>query len=298
MSDIALVPQEGTSIKEMMGIPVYSNTGSQSGLAQLSLLNKSIMGEVEVNGKKVKTEVMPLTAFKLRISEDNILYSDAGVEIRTFSVRERWSKWLPEDNNFLKSVTISPAQGNIYSIDLKDSKGGFNGNRKTGYIEDFHALSPSEKEIIRSVKRTALVLGEVKLLNPVDEEGQPQEDYLDKWTPCVFESKNMPSYKKLTKVYTTLQNKHGETGTLVFTQKLTGVEEEMANGNTYAVFDAEVGERIGHLEDDSDKLMVFSDWISRHDKYVTDEWDRVNQNSFSASDAELVSEMVDVEEFD
>ena len=45
MTDIALVPQEGTSIKEMMGIPVYSNTGSQSALAQLTLLNKSIMGE-------------------------------------------------------------------------------------------------------------------------------------------------------------------------------------------------------------------------------------------------------------
>ena len=295
MSDIALVPQEGTSIKEMMGIPVYTNTVSQSSLAQLSLLNKSIMGEVEVNGKKVKTEIVPPTSFKLSLSKEENLYSD-GVEIRTFSVRERWSKWLAEDNNFLKSVTISPAQGSIFSMDLKDTQGGFNGNRHMGYVEDFYTLTPDQQQSIRNVKRTVLVLGEVKLNNPVDEEGVIKEDYIDKWTPCVYEFKNMPSYNKLKKVYTALQSKSGETGTIVYSQKLNGVEATMANGNTYAVFEAEVGDKIGHLEDDSDKLIIFSDWITKHDKYVNDEWDKANVSSFSATDADLVASMVNVEE--
>ena len=295
MSDITLVPQEGTSIAEMMGIPVYTNTSSQSALAQLSLLNKSIMGEVEVNGKKVKTEVHPPTSFKLSISKEENLYSE-GIEIRTFSVRERWSKWLAEENNFLKSVTISPAQGSIYSMDLKDTKGSFNGNRHMGYVEDFYSLTPDQQQSIRNVKRTVIVLGEVKLNNPVDEEGNVAEEYADKWTPCVFEFKNMPSYNKLKKIFTSLQSKSGETGTIVYSQKLTGVEATMANGNTYAVFESEIGDNIGHLEGDSDKLIIFSDWITRHDKYVTDEWSKANAGSFSASDADLVSSMVNVEE--
>ena len=146
------------------------------------------------------------------------------------------------------------------------------------------------------MKRTVLVLGEVKLNNPVDEEGVIKEDYIDKWTPCVFEFKNMPSYNKLKKIYTALQSKSGETGTIVYSQKLNGVEATMANGNTYAVFEAEVGDKIGHLEDDSDKLIIFSDWITKHDKYVNDEWDKANVSSFSATDADLVASMVNVEE--
>ena len=106
----------------------------------------------------------------------------------------------------------------------------------------------------------------------------------------------MPSYNKLKKIYTSLQSNNGETGTLVYSQRLTGVEAKMANGNTYAVFEAEMGDKVGHLEEDSDKLIVFSDWITRHDKYVTDEWSKSNVDSFSASDADLVSSMVNVEE--
>ena len=64
----------------------------------------------------------------------------------------------------------------------------------------------------------------------------------------------------------------------------------------YAVFEAEVGDKIGHLEDDSDKLIIFSDWITKHDKYVNDEWDKANVSSFSATDADLVASMVNVEE--
>ena len=121
-------------------------------------------------------------------------------------------------------------------------------------------------------------------------------EYEDKWIPCVFEFKNMPSYNKLKKIYTSLQSNNGETGTIVYSQRLTGVEAKMANGNTYAVFEAEMGDKVGHLEEDSDKLIVFSDWITRHDKYVTDEWSKSNAGSFSASDADLVSSMVNVEE--
>mgnify|MGYP003119553056 FL=1 len=293
MSDlVTLVPSEGTSVAEMMGIPQDSKPKSQSTLASLGVLNDAIMGTVEVNGKKVKTEIVPSTAFRLRISEEEKVYSD-GVTIRTFAVRQRWTKWNGEEGNFIKS-TMAP---NL-KVDLKDNKGGFNCNRPSGFFEDFHSLPPDMQQRIRTVKRTQVILGEVQMDNPVDAEGNTLSEYEGKWVPFVYEIKSNQSIKSLNKVYGSLINKHGETGTIKFTQKLAGKEEIAKSGKPYAVFEASSGDSFGMDTGDSVKLSDFNDWIIRANKYVEDEWDKNSVDSFSDDDSALVSAMVDVEESD
>ena len=292
MSDIALVPNEGTSIAEMMGIPQTGSTSSttQSSLANLSVLNDAIMGLVEVNGKKVKTEIVPGTSFKFRISEDNIVYSDT-VTVRTFAIRQRWSKWLAEDGNYVKSI-----MANDLKADLKDSKGGFNCGRPAGYVQDFHSLADNIQQAMRSSRRTQVILGMLQLDNPVDIEGNTSLDHTDTWYPFVYEVRAGESIKSINEVNSSLSRKNMLP--IQHTVKLTGVERIGASGKPYAVFEASLHEPCDLQEKDNETLRDFMDWINKQNQYVLGEWDKFNLSSdtFDADDSALISSMVNVEE--
>tara|TARA_R110001583_G_scaffold25395_2_gene91897 strand:+ start:988 stop:1872 length:885 start_codon:yes stop_codon:yes gene_type:complete len=292
MSDIALVPNEGTSIAEMMGLPQTgsSSNKTQSSLASLSVLNDAIMGTVEVNGKNIKTELVPGTSFKFRISEDNIVYSDT-VTVRTFAVRQRWAKWLSEENNYLKSI-----MANDLKSDLKDSKGGFNCGRPAGYVEDFHSLAPSIQQAMRSSRRTQVLLGMLQLDNPVDNEGNPLEEHAGTWYPFVYEIRAGESIKSINEVNSSLSRKNMLP--IQHTVRLTGVERTGASGKPYAVFEASLHEPCDLQEKDNETLRDFMDWINKQNQYVLGEWDKFNLSSdtFDADDSALINSMVDVEE--
>jgi len=291
MSDVALVPNEGTSIAEMMGIPQNSSSSSsQSSLANLSVLNDAIMGIVEVNGKKVKTEIVPGTSFKLRLSEDNIVYSDA-VTIRTFAVRQRWSKWLAEDNNYIKSVMATDLK-----TDLKDSKGGFNCGRPAGYVADFHSLSANMQQAMRTSRRTQVLLGVLKLNNPVDNEGNECSEHIDAWHPFVYEMRAGESIKSINEVNSALSRKN--LLPIQSTVTLTGVERIGSSGKPYAVFEAAEDKPCEIQEGDNETLKNFMDWINKQNEWVLGEWSNVNLSSgdFTMDDSDLINSMVNVEE--
>ena len=88
-----LIAAQGMSISEMMGIPSGGGSSSSSNLARISVLNDPIMGVIDVNGKKVKTEVVPGTTIKVVLGEDNTVYCDS-VNVRTYAIRQRWSSGI------------------------------------------------------------------------------------------------------------------------------------------------------------------------------------------------------------
>ena len=52
---------------EMMGVVTSSRTHNKSStLARLNILHTAVMGEVEVTGKIMKTEVLPVGTFHLK----------------------------------------------------------------------------------------------------------------------------------------------------------------------------------------------------------------------------------------
>ena len=61
-------------------------------MPRVNLIHNGIMGNIEVNGKSVKTEVVPTGAYKISRGEDNVVYS-VNPSIRIFAVRQQWSKW-------------------------------------------------------------------------------------------------------------------------------------------------------------------------------------------------------------
>ena len=74
-NELAIATERGQSMAELMGVssaPVQENTPS---ISRLGMLHQPIMGEVELNGKMIKTEVVPVGAFTLKTGDD-IVYSN------------------------------------------------------------------------------------------------------------------------------------------------------------------------------------------------------------------------------
>ena len=141
-NELAIAAERGQSMAEMMGVSSASTQQSTPSIARVGMIHQPIMGEVEFNGKTIKTEVLPIGTFTLVQGEDKV-YSN-GVTLRVFAQRNQWQRWNSETEEMEKSVMSNSLNG-----DMKDSVGGFNLGRPTGYIDDFQALPEATKQIMR-----------------------------------------------------------------------------------------------------------------------------------------------------
>ena len=282
-----LIAAQGMSISDMMGIPTIGGSSSSSNLARISVLNDPIMGVIEVNGKKVKTEVVPGTAFKVTLGEDNVVYSDT-LTVRTFAIRQRWSKWDQNTSTFVKSV-----MANELKNDLKDSSGGFNCGRPAGYIKDYASLSEATKTAYNASRRTQVLMGTLKVNCPVDSNGESVVGHEDAWYPFVYEMKSSESIKSINEANGKALKRGNKP--LTYTLVLTGVERIGASGKPYAVLEASVGPAHDVLETDMDTLQDFVAWITNQNDYVLAQWDEKSVDNLSDIDEDLVSGFIDIE---
>ena len=70
-NEISIVSETGKSMAELMGFaPIKtSNADFLPSISRLGMIHQPIMGEVEVNGKNIKTEVVPVGAFTLKMGD-------------------------------------------------------------------------------------------------------------------------------------------------------------------------------------------------------------------------------------
>lgn len=284
-----LVAAQAMSIADMMGIPTVGGASSSTNLARMSVLNDPIMGVIEVNGKKVKTEVVPGTSFKVTLGEDNVVYSDT-LTVRTFAIRQRWSKWDQDSGTFVKSVMVNTKELNN---DLKDSSGGFNCGRPAGYFKDYSSLPEAVKESMKKARRTQVLLGTMKVNNPVDSNGDAVEGHEEAWYPFVYEIKSGESIRSINGANATAAKKRLDP--LTYTLLLTGVERIADSGKAYAVLEAEIGPAHQMLDTDMDTLKDFVAWIANQNDYVLDQWSAKNVSTLSSEDEDLISGFIDIE---
>ena len=146
------------------------------------------MGNIKVEGKSIKKEVVPSGAYKLDLGEGKVAYS-INPSVRVFVIRQQWTRWDSEASQMQKTVLSIDLKG-----DLKDNVGGFNIGRPTGYVQDWDGLPQSTKELMRQVKKTKVIFGTVTLSDPVDEEGQPISG-IGTNIPFIMDIKNRDSIK-------------------------------------------------------------------------------------------------------
>ena len=199
-NELAIATERGQSMAELMGVSSAPSQDLMPTIARLSLQQmQPIMGEVELNGKTIKTEVVPIGSFKLDTG-DKTVYSETAT-VRVFAQRKQLQRWNSETEEMEKSVMANDTNG-----DLKDSIGGFNLGRPAGYIEDFESLPEETKQLIRSVKLVSVIYGTVTMKNPINNEGTNVADIED--VPFVMDIKNNDSKKSINGVMAHLKKKN------------------------------------------------------------------------------------------
>ena len=280
-NELAIANERGQSMAELMGVSIKtSNADFLPSISRLGMLHQPIMGEVELNGKMIKTEVVPVGAFTLKTGDD-IVYS-VGATVRVFAQRNQWQRWNSDTEEMEKSVMSNSLNG-----DLKDSIGGFNLGRPTGYIEDFNALDDATKQVIRSVKRVVVYYGTVTLDSPMNEKGEP----LDKVEsiPFVMDVKNRDSLKSINGVMNNFKKKNMLP--IMSTINLEGVEDSIPTGAKFGKIKATTGDAVELASEDNDTLKDFLELIEYSNGKILDlHHDRVKIGT--DGDADLVEGII------
>ena len=280
-NELAIATERGQSMAELMGVSIKtSNSEFLPSISRLGMLHQPIMGEVELNGKMIKTEVVPVGAFTLKTGDD-IVYS-VGATVRVFAQRNQWQRWNSDTEEMEKSVMSNSLNG-----DLKDSIGGFNLGRPTGYIEDFNALDDATKQVIRSVKRVVVYYGTVTLDSPMNEKGEPVDATSS--VPFVMDVKNRDSLKSINGVMNNFKKKNMLP--IMSTINLEGVEDSIPTGAKFGKIKATTGDAVELASEDNDTLKDFLELIEYSNGKILDlHHDRVKIGT--DGDADLVEGII------
>jgi len=285
-TQLLIATERGQSLAELMGVSEKSSKPAGPSLARVNVVSTALKGEIDVAGKKLKTDVVPVGAYKITHGDD-VFYA-TNVDIRIFAQRQQWQRWNSATNEMEKSVMATNLNG-----DMQDSVGGFNLGRPSGYIEDFNALPEKTKDIIRTVKRVKVFMGLLSVDNPMDEAGQPLTSMQFQDVPFVMDVKNRDSLKSIDGALTLLQRKN--LLPIMSTLVMGGEEASIPTGATYGVSTAKVGTTVELSDADNETLKDFLGFIEYNNGKVMDLHHDRSDTSLSAEDAALVGSIIDVD---
>ena len=281
-TELSIANERGQSMAELMGVSSSTSEGTlMPTIARLSLQQmQPIMGEVELNGKMIKTEVVPIGSFKLDTG-DKTVYSETAT-VRVFVQRRQFQRWNSDTEEMEKSVMANNTNG-----DLKDSIGGLNLGRPAGYIEDFDSLPEETKQVIRSVKLVNIMYGTVTMKNPINDQGNAVDDVID--LPFVMDIKNNDSKKSITGVMSHLKKKN--LLPIMSTIELEGVTGTVASGAKFGKLSAKLGVPCEISNTDNDTLKDFLELIEYNNGKILD-LHHERAKGHADQDAELVGDIL------
>lgn len=291
MNDIATLDTNNyAAMAKAMGMSVdTSSKEKSSSLARLRINHNPIMGETEVNGKKVKMEVVGAGTYKLEVPDGPTYYAEGAV-IRPFIQRFMYKRFIMGNdktpNRYIKTV-----MADNLNIDLKDNSGGFNCGKPAGYIQDFKALPEKTQDLIKQIKRVRVLFGTVELTNAVDDKGNAVE--LDA-VPFIWEIENRDAYKTVGDLF----GKLGKMRRLPVQHSILASTQErkLPNGNSFYLPDAEL-DLTKTLDMDNytqETLANFLGWVQNYNEYIINAWDE-NAHQSEDVDAGMIEDFVDID---
>lgn len=279
MNNIVPLSVENMNLADAMG---FSPSTSPSNTVDLYRVTTGVIQEV-VDGKVANSPV-----FKIKKDED--VFLARSLDVRFFVERQRWQKWDSSNNVFQRTV-----MANNLNMDLKDTLGTFNLGRPSGYIKDFNALPKDQQDFIRSVNRYKVLMGVAVFKDAFVEGGDPVLDHKGE-VPFVYDVKNRESLKSIDATITKLMSKRISPVENLIT--LTPEERTMPNGTKFAVVSASLGATVGFSDGDNDVLQNFMDYVERNNEYILKKWEEQNVERISEEEANIVDNIVDVQDFE
>ena len=287
---------------KVMGVATTpTNSGTEkktSQLARVKVLRESIMGTQDVNGKKVKAEVVPAGSLCIRKTDGEEIYMST-LSLRPFMQRQsyqRFQSFSPKKSaetgkrgEYIKTI-LSDSLNN----DLMDTSGGFNCGKPAGYIQDYSSLPEKTKAIYSQIKRQRHVFGIAIVKDATDANGSSVEDFE---IPVLFETDQKVSFKNMGEPF----NKLATMQHLPIQHLISfGTEEkDKVSGGTYYVVTAKLDSKsIDITVDDQVTLQNFLDWISAFNTWVTDKYHENSKDKMSGDDKELIDQFIDTDELE
>jgi len=279
------------AMAKAMGIANEKSERKQSStLARLRINHSPIMGEAEVNGKKVNMEVVSGGTYKLEIPDGPTYYAES-IDIRPFMQRFMYKRFIRGENGQANRY-VKTVMADDLNIDLKDNDGGFNCGKPAGYIQDFKALPEKTQELIKTIKRVRVVLGTVELINATDTSGNPVT--VDA-TPFIWEIDNRDAFKNVGTAFSQLAKMKRLPVQHIITAN--SEERKIPTGAVYYV--PTVSLDVTNTLDLTDKEQaVFSDfmqWVQNYNEYIVNMWTtKVNEHD-DDDDEYIVDGVVDID---
>ncbi len=264
MSELAVInTNDYATMAKMMGV-AYDTNKEKSTLARLKVNKAPIMGETEVNGKMAKVEILPGGSFE--IQNGSTVYAET-VIIRPFIQRFMYQKYDSNAKNYVKTL-----MSDSFSVDLKDSDGGFNCGKPSGYIEDFKALPQATQDLLRSIQRSRVIFGELSMPDAITAEGDahPIENM-----PFIWDVNNKEGYKNIGSVFSKLNSMKR----LPMQHTITIRNDRREVPQTYYVPVPELDTQnsIEISTADQDLFTSFMEHIESHNSWVLSEYAKRNK---------------------
>jgi len=278
------------AMAKAMGIAHEKTSTSSSSLARLRINHSPIMGTADVNGKKVNVEVVEGGTYKLEIPDGPTYYASS-IKMRPFMQRFMHKRFVQatakSPNRYIKSV-----MADSLDIDLKDNDGGFNCGKAAGYIKDFSALPKAQQELLKAIKRVRVVLGEVELVNPTNDKGEPIEVAN---TPFIWEIDNRDAFKEIGTCFTSLAKMQRLPIKHIITA--TTDERKIPTGASYYVPLAKLDVSTAVELTDEDQVLFgdFMAWIDNYNTYIINQWAEKANSTMADDDIDVVDNLVDIE---
>ena len=268
-----------------------SERKQSSTLARLRINHSPVMGEADVNGKKVNMEVVSGGTYKLEVPDGPTYYAES-VKIRPFLQRFMYKRFVrgmgDSPNRYVKTV-----MADNLNIDLKDNDGGFNCGKPAGYIQDFKALPEKTQELIKQIKRVRVVLGTVELVNATDASGNAVD--VDEM-PFIWEIDNRDAFKNVGTAFTKLAKM----------KRLPVQHEIVANTEerkipTGAVFylpvvSLDVTKTLELTENEQSMFADFMQWVQNYNEYIVNAWSEKANSHDDEDDEAIVDGIIDFDE--
>lgn len=270
-----------------MGADMNSGSSKTSTLPRLRIWNSAVMGQVEVKGKMKNMEVVPAGMYRLQMPDDTYIYAETA-EIRVFVQRFMYKRYNSDEKSYVKTIMAEDLNG-----DLKDNTGKFNCGKPAGYIEDFQALPDDTKALIKQIKRVRVLLGEVKLINPVDSDGNEVDVDV---SPFIWEIDNRDAFKTMGAPF----NVMGRQKRLPVQHWIKCGSEERTLPTGASFFlptqELDLSNNVELQEADQHRFSDFIEWIGNYNQYIVNSYNETNVAQVSKEDADIVDEFMNIDE--
>jgi hypothetical protein len=269
-----------------MGMANEAATTKKQGmfLARLRINHSAILGAESI--------LVKAGTYKLEIPDGPTYYAESAI-VRPFMQRFMYKKFVMgsagKPNRYVKTV-----MADTLNMDLKDNDGGYNCGKPAGWIEDYASLPEATKELIKSIKRVRVVLGNVELINPKDVNGNPVE--LES-TPFIWEVENRDAFKTVGGVFTKLAKM--KRLPVQHTVDLTTEERKLPNGNSFylPLTGMDTTKTVELQQKDQELFADFMSWVQNYNEYIINAYaEKAGDSDGDELDELDINDIIDVEE--